>query len=83
MSGRSIIRRTAPADAALTECDITESVVAQECIDQRSAPDSGRFGQRRAVVTSFGVGIPLYPNFDSLDVCGPLQTLLFAGTKCT
>ena len=28
------------------------------------------------------VGIPLYPNFDSLDVCGPLQTFSFAGMDC-
>ena len=28
------------------------------------------------------VGIPLYPNFDSLDVMGPLQTFTFAAMDC-
>ena len=28
------------------------------------------------------VGVPLYPNFDSLDVCGPYQTFTLAQMEC-
>ncbi len=28
------------------------------------------------------VGVPLYPNFDSLDVCGPYQTFTYANMDC-
>ena len=33
-------------------------------------------------MAAFRVGIPLYENFDSLDVCGPHQAFTFAGMKC-
>jgi hypothetical protein len=33
-------------------------------------------------MAAVSVGIPLYPNFDSLDLCGPLQTFSFAGMDC-
>jgi transcriptional regulator GlxA family with amidase domain len=37
---------------------------------------------RRALVAALRVGVPLYPNFDSLDVCGPYQTFTIAGMEC-
>jgi len=33
-------------------------------------------------VAAFRVGVPLYPNFDSLDVCGPYQTFTLAEMDC-
>jgi putative intracellular protease/amidase len=33
-------------------------------------------------VAALRVGVPLYPNFDSLDVCGPYQTFTLAQMEC-
>jgi transcriptional regulator GlxA family with amidase domain len=33
-------------------------------------------------VARLKVGVPLYPNFDSLDVCGPCQTFTIADMDC-